>query len=515
MTSSSLRPFASARPWKLKPNTPHASQSLLDSVTRLNEELTPRRFGMRRRDVPAVAAEVLQRLSALSDSDLLSLDKRVRSWSEYLHWGHGANLPRGFVAGDLETVRAAASSAAFARSGFIREQACRCLAGFLPWSTALLLIRTSDWVPQVRAVALEALAPTEPNDLVAHLALVGHLTRDRSRADELRTLVEGRLRTDAGSLALSAARRSHPDVMARRTAWTLSLAWSPEAVRAELTEAARAPDPWLRWWASGQARAPEVEGGVRREVAAVLLEDRVGRLRAQGLQLVIDAGDAETGDLMTALSDRSASVRSVAQAYLKRAGTDTAERYRTRLTSSPRIGDIYGLGETGSEADADLIAPWLESSDARLRRAALIATVALLDQRAVRTAMDMLHDQSPRVAGTAMRLISRRRVPDDLVEALERQAVNSAFQDRRRAVVLLRPFAWRWLLAVLRNLPAADSDMAHFLDTELAEWLKRSARISIGPPSPQATEIRERLSAVDTASARVIEFVLRTSTEPG
>ena len=129
--------------------------------------------------------------------------------------------------------------------------------------------------------------------------------------------------------------------------------------------------------------------------------------------------------------------------------------------------------------------------------------------------MDMLHDQSPRVAGTAMRLISRRRVPDDLVEALERQAVNSAFQDRRQAVVLLRPFAWRWLVAVLRNLPAADSDMAHFLDTELAEWLKRSARISIRPPSPQATEIRERLSAVDTASARVIEFVLRTSTEPG
>ena len=66
---------------------------LLDSVTRLNEELTPRRFGMRRRDVPAVATEVLQRLSALSDSDLLSLDKRVRSWSEYLHWGMGPIFP--------------------------------------------------------------------------------------------------------------------------------------------------------------------------------------------------------------------------------------------------------------------------------------------------------------------------------------------------------------------------------------------------------------------------------------
>jgi hypothetical protein len=369
-------------------------------------------------------------------------------------------------------------------------------------------------VPQVRAAALEALAPTEPEDLAAHLALVGHLTRDRSRADELRTLVERRLRTDAGSAALSAARRSHGDVKARRAAWTLSLAWSPEAVRAELAEAARSPDPWLRWWASRQARAPEVDSDVLLEVATALRQDRMGRLRAQGLQLAIDAGDAESRDLIEALSDRSASVRSIAQAYLKRAGTDTAALYRTRLAASPEVGDVYGLGETGEQADADVIARWLEHGDARFRRAALIATVALLDQRAVRTAMSMLRDPSPSVAGTAMRLISRRRVPDDLLEALEQQAATSESQDRRRAMVLLRPFAWRWLLAVLRNLPAADSDMTHFLDTELAEWLKRSARISIGPPSPEAAEIRERLSAVDTTSARVIDFVLRTSAEP-
>jgi hypothetical protein len=360
---------------------------LLEAVTQLNEELAPRRLGLRRRAVSAVAAGVLGRLSGLDDDDLLSLDRRVRSWSEYMHWGHGANLPRGFVAADLKTVRAVAASAGFANDGFIREQACRSLAGFLPWSTGILIIRTSDWVPEVRAAALEALASCEAQDLVAHLGLIGHVTQGRSRADELRTLVERLLRTDAGSAALSAARRSHADVTARRTAWALSFCWFPEAVAAELGDAANDSDSWLRWWAARQACAPEVDASVLRRVAAVLRDDPIGQLRAQGLQLAIHAGVVETSDLTAALSDRAMSVRSIARTRLSKAGTDTAAIYRSRLRGNPSLGDIHGLGETGTKADAELIAPWLKSDDARFRRAGLIATVALLDQLGKRVAL--------------------------------------------------------------------------------------------------------------------------------
>jgi HEAT repeat protein len=230
--------------------------------------------------------------------------------------------------------------------------------------------------------------------------------------------------------------------------------------------------------------------------------------------MMIDAGVAETPDLTAALSDRSSSVRSVAQTYLRKTDIDPTAIYRSQLAGSPSAGDVLGLGETGTEGDADLIASWLESEDARLRRSALIATVALLDQGAVRTAVAMLCDQSPRVVGTAMRLISRRRVPEDLVEGLERQAVSSAPQDRRRAVILLRASSWRWLLAILRNLPDAESDMARFLASELAEWRRRSANVSAGPSASQAVEIRERLGAVDDETSRAIQFVLRTSVQP-
>jgi hypothetical protein len=488
---------------------------VLDAVARLDQALALRSPLRRRSQIQAAAAAVLEQLSLLADEDLLALDKRVRSWSEYIHWGHGANLPRGFVATDPETVRAAAAAASLAASGFVREQACRSLASFLPWSVNLLAIRTGDWVQQVRSAALDGLREIEPQELVAHLALVSHLTRGRSRADQLSAIVERTLRTDAGLAALHGARCLPADVGTRRTAWTLLLAWNQETVRTELAAAARDMDPWLRSWAAREARRREVSRAVRLGVSSVLRQDPVGRLRAQALQLAIDESSVDELDLAPALSDSSSAVRSLAHAHMRATGVDIAAIYRSRVASDPTVGDLLGLGEVGAKEDAGAITPSLHSDRPGHRRAALIATVMLLDRDAVPIAAEMLSDPSPRVARTATRLLSRRPLPDDLIGELQTQASGSATTGpRRRAVTLLRPYPWRWLLAILRNWPTADDEMAHFLAAELAEWHKRSARVGIGPPAAYATEIRERIQGLGEQSARAIEFVLRTSAPP-
>lgn len=111
-----------------------------------------------------------------------------------------------------------------------------------------------------------------------------------------------------------------------------------------------------------------------------------------------------------------------------------------------------------------------------------------------------------------MRLLSRMRLPNDLVDRLEEQAAAAGPAGiRRRAVVLLRPYSWRWLLAIVRCYDITDDDTARFLDGELADWRARSARIGIAPPDDVAEEIRARLPVVDDGAARAIEFVLRTS----
>jgi len=461
-----------------------------------------------------VANEVLQRVDQLTDEDILSLDRQVRSWSEYVHWGHGHNLPRGFVAEQPTTVQAAAAAGSFAVSGYTREKACRCLGEFMPWSFRLLVIRCSDWVPQVRAAALESLKGARADAITAHLGLVAHLTKDRSRSDAFDELVEQVLRDDAGLVELIHARRS-ADVKSRRAAWTLLMKWRPEATVPDLVEAARDGDVWLRQWALSHVRDAGVDSAVRHELVAALRADPVGRLRAHAFSLGIELGEIDDASLTVALSDRSSAMRSLVHQHLRASGVDIAATYRARLERQPAIGDLLGLGETGNTDDADRLTPWLRDPRARYRRAALIASGRLLGDRAIRLAAQLLHDRSPSVARTATRLLARFDLPTDLIEQLQDQASHGkSAAIRRRAVILLRPYPWRWLLAILRCLDGADNETVLFLQAELANWHLRSARISTGPPPTHEQEIRARLGSVDDASRRAIKFVLRTSTPP-
>ncbi|MDQ6807436.1 MAG: hypothetical protein M3065_21350 [Actinomycetota bacterium] len=145
-----------------------------------------------------------------------------------------------------------------------------------------------------------------------------------------------------------------------------------------------------------------------------------------------------------------------------------------------RDRDLLGLGETGDASDADRLSPWLQNPRPGYRRAALIGSVSLLRDEAIHSAAKLLDDPSPRVAGTATRLLNRFQLPHDLIAQLEEQASHGTL----------------------------------FLKAELADWHRRSARITTGPPKTHADEIQARLGVVDDASARSIAFVLRTSTPP-
>jgi len=503
--------------------------AVLESVGRLDQALGQRAQGSAvtwlnrlsihstrpdRGQIELAGVEVLERLDQLTDEDVLSLDRRVRSWSEYIHhWGTG-NLSRGFVADQATTAQAATAAASFAVSGYTRERACSVLGSFLPWSFRLLAIRTSDWVPQVRAAALDSLKEVGPDEIASHLGLVSHLTTDRSRGAAFSELVDHALHSDAGLIELDRARRLM-DVRSRRAAWTLLMKWQPDETLAKLADAARDSDVWLRQWALRHAHETGVDDAVRLDLVSALRADPVGRLRAAAVALGIELGAIDDPALSAALSDSSSAMRSLVQRRLRAAGVDVASTYRARLERQPAIGDLLGLGETGQRDDAGRLSPWLQDPRPGYRRAALLASVTLLRDEAIHTAAELLSDPSPRVARTATRLLTRFRLPNDLIAQLEEQANHGGSAAiKRRAVLLLRPYSWRWLLAILRSLDGADDETATFLKAELADWHRRSARITTGPPKTSADEIQARLGAVSDASARSIAFVLRTSTPP-
>lgn len=485
----------------------------LDAATRLDSALddgTGRRGPRRKRsrsEVEEAAAEFLARLDDLDDRDLVSLDRRVRSWSEYLHWGHGRHLARGFVADHPSTVQSSAAAASFAVDGFKREQACRALGGFIPWSLRLLVIRTTDWVEQVRAAALETVARASAADLAAHIGLVERLARDRLRNADLERLVESLRNSDAGVAALADVRGA-PDPLARRTAWQLLMRWSPAPTRTDLAEAARDPDPWLRHWALREA---EAAGRVQAlQVANRLRSDRIGRLRARALSTQISLGAVDRATLLAALSDPSMAVRSLAQFHL-REDADLADYYRVRLSGEPQAADILGLGEVGSSCDAEIVSAWLTDLRPRYRRAALAAYARLAKTEALAAAAELVNDPSPRVAAAATRLLATSTLPETLIVQSETLAATGPASARRRAVVVLRRYPWRWLLATLHCLDEPDGETSAFVREELALWLRRSATVTIAPPAHVAEEIAGRLTTVEPASAESIRFALRTS----
>jgi hypothetical protein len=425
-----------------------------------------------------------------------------------MHWGAGRYLVRGFVAPDATTVQGASAAASFGVNGFTREQACRALAGFMPWSFRLLVLRASDWVPEVRAAAMEGLSRAAVPDLGRHLGLVERLSADRSRNQDLDRLVSEMFDTPSGIAGLTALRDAD-DTIVRRTAWLMLMRWSPETTGAQLVDAAHDPDPWLRHWAMAQSGS--VDGRVAREVARALRSDAIGLLRARGLSAEIEFGTADQAVVTHSLSDRSGAVRSVAQYHLKADGVDVSALYRARLVGEPDVGDVLGIGEVGEPSDADAVRRWLADPRARYRHAAVISSTRLAGPDASALGA-LLDDPSARVVHTAVRLLGASGLPSTLLAQVEDRAATGSAPVRQSALVLLRPYPWRWLLAILRCLGAPEEETRRFARDELAEWHRRLAVLTSAPPDDTAQAIRELLPSTTPKSAQLIEFALRTTT---
>jgi hypothetical protein len=103
-----------------------------------------------------------------------------------------------------------------------------------------------------------------------------------------------------------------------------------------------------------------------------LLASGTAAVRAEVVHALACAGDLQPA--VAALGDRNPTVRVVAQAAIRRAGSDPAERYRQLVAMAPPDPSaVAGLGETGGSQDVSLVMPWLAHPLPRGRAAAVRA----------------------------------------------------------------------------------------------------------------------------------------------
>ena len=350
----------------------------------------------------------------------------------------------------------------------------------------LLLIRAADWAEPVRvdaAAALPAaLAAAAPESLI-QAAGVAMAMRDWRRGEHAVAAVTEalRMRTDG---TLDAARMSN-DVHVRRLGYCVWLEQAPDSmtvVEAALTER------------DNVCQSLCVEAVVRSAVGhrpdmlERLLGARFTRVRAEALAGLVQIGHPEAGEPL--LADRSAVVRATAQWAVRRAGRDTAERYRELLLSvddSGLRGVVAGLGECGTIDDAESVCGYLGHARPRVRAEAVRAMRRLggpLEKIA-----GMLTDPAPIVVRAALAALRGQPhlPPTDLLWELL-QADQPRHVRRAAFSLLVGRGNWTRIEADLRSVVDVDDNLRAYASADLSGWLDREASTAYRMPHPSTLD---------------------------
>lgn len=435
-------------------------------------------------------------LEGACTGDIPDIDVQVRHWhgrDSYRRWRNLRLDATRRIDVDPPTRIAVVSILSCHPSGHLREEAVKELRGATTDSAvAFQLIRVNDWVEPVRSQAranlLELLEAQQYSPFFRHLSLVFRL-KDCERDDHsavVGAVLSALLREDAPE-ALTVA-LNNPERSTRRNTY-LAAMLIRGVHRWRIIEAGlRHSDPVLRLWALRDARRESRPQWIHQQLLAGLVDSFVP-VRREAILGIVEQFPAEAqAALIKMLNDGSGSIRELARFYLRRFGEqDFASFYRASLTKHPSREAIAGLGETGSAHDAQLVAPYVTSALASVRRA-VVRSIGLLDAPGHKELLlSAIRDTSMKVSNEASAALS------GITNDADVERLFALFQETAAAHVrlsVLRVLGTRPFWEVLPHLIMAASNPDAAV-SGVAEWkiLSRTNRIFTRPTSEQREAI--------------------------
>jgi HEAT repeat protein len=453
-----------------------------------------------------------QALVAASPRMWLGLDVSARRSIWHVpQWTHAVTRR---LAGDAPGSSLDLVLAACHPDGFVREAAVAALSeiddvAVLP----ALALRAADWVPQVRsrarAVCQRCLDHT-PTEAITFLAPVAYALRARQAGSWLADAVDNLLRD--GPLEALITALAADDWRTRRAAYTSGLKSDRLSVDQMLHAATTDSDLPVRiMCAEAAIRAARAIGN--RDVPRLLLASRTAAVRAEAVHALGTAG--EIAPAIEALSDRSALVRATSQAIARRAGTDTATRYRELLAEQqpPNPSVIAGLGETGAHSDIDLLRPWLAHPSSRGRA----ETVRALRRRGCVSPQLLLPLLTDEVSSVTRQVtLSLQPQADMLDEHYLRQLLDQScpLHVRMAAWILLRAHdTWTRISVDLQLVDDPVQAIRSVARADLTNWLTLEAATTYSSPQGQRADELSALLAnaeatLGAGETRLLKFHL-------
>ncbi|WP_345430643.1 HEAT repeat domain-containing protein [Actinoallomurus vinaceus] len=403
----------------------------------------------------------------------------------------------------LKDERLLALVAACSRDGRRREAALASAVfrteGFL---LPALVLRTADWVPQVREQAWRSLAAAlRAADGPALVAAAGVAVAMGSWARGDRALETLMAALRSAPVETLAAARAHRDLGLRRAAYG---AWleSGRGRHQEVMDAALSePDPVCRVRCA-ERLVTEAVRDERPDVLERLLEEGSAKVRVEALTALVKIGRPQAG--AAHLADRSAMMRATAQWAVRRTGREPAALYRQALTADSEPGRtralVTGLGECGTLHDVEVLLPFLGHPSPRVRAEAVRAVRRLGGSR-TRIA-GMLADPAPVVVRAAYAALHTEPDAVPAAQLWEWLSADAPRHVRLGAYELLRALdTWTRVHVDLHLLAARDVGLGDRAHADLLAWLRGDAATAYRMP-PE--EVRLRLEPLIAAAEPVV-----------
>jgi HEAT repeat protein len=449
-------------------------------------------------------------LSGASPSLWRNLDLAARrTWWDIPDWARTARERIGL--GDPSVLALVVAS--FHPTGYVREAAVARLGEVDdPAAVQALALRAADWVPQVRERARAALVQRVSSS-VESLMSVGPLAvlfADREQGTWLFT----RLEESAARLDDSDLRRllTAGDWRLRRVAYVIALR-DQRLARVDLIDAAAHDgDLVIRVQCADEAIRDAVAADQVSEVRS-LATSGTAAVRAAAVSALARTGQVDVA--YRALEDRNPMVREIAQAAVRRAGADPAERYRNLVgaTNPSDPAAVAGLGETGTNTDAALIGPSLQHPVPRGRVEAVRA-LRRLSAVDLPTLVGMIDDPSPAVTRQVVATLAPYAGDIDAERLALLLADNQDPHVRTAAYRLLRvQDLWTRLLTDLDLYDDPDDDLRTRARGDLFGWLDREAATAYLTPTGATAQrfnlvLRHAATSIGPARTRLLRFHL-------
>jgi hypothetical protein len=408
------------------------------------------------------------------------------------------------------------------RNGWVRAAAVsRFGSGFPEIEVPFLLLRTTDWVPEVRSLAetriRELLIAANAPVFVQCFGLIGRLHQaGRARVPvAIHTEIEDLLRSPECAGALHQGSAS-PFIAIRRRSLELAVS-NPGLFPSEvLWPAMRDGDSGVRKHATTLALRllPQEQDQVLQHAA----QDPYAPIRRIAFEEIMrDATGVPLPFPQCFLLDPSPAIRHEAQAASRDTAPAPAEFYRLRLAEGcggRRSVAVAGLGETGNASDLPLLTTELQSSSSKVRQASLAGLKKLRPKGYAAVLQKIISSDMPKVALQAADTLLDLE-PQLWNEAWAAVRENPRARTRISALRLLDHFSKRSQLRLcLEGLGDPCEEVVSAFVEKLSWWVGQSnrsfARAGVAESGAIQRALADHRWRIPDTLAKVLDEIIRT-----